>query len=72
MRDPGNKGANGRLYDRRGKSYEINQTDDKNKGTCRVCGASHAVWSSDVLKSRSIQEKMGYCKEARTPLQVFG
>ena len=35
--------TNGKLHDRRSKSYGINQTDNKKKGTCKVCGASHAV-----------------------------
>ena len=49
--------TNGKLHDRRSKSYGINQTDNKKKGTCKVCGASHAVWNCDLFKSRSIQEK---------------
>ena len=59
---------NGKLPDRRSKSYGINQTDDKKKGTCKVCGASRAVWNCEIFKSRSVRGKMGYCKEARTLL----
>ena len=54
--------TNGKLHDRRSKSYGINQTDDKKTGTCKVCGASHAVWNCDVFKSRSIQEKWATAK----------
>ena len=51
------------MHDRRSKSYGINQTDDKKKGTCKVCGASHTVWNCDVFKSRSIQEKWATAKK---------
>ena len=59
---------NGKLPDRRSKSYGIKQTDDKKKGTCKACGASRAVWNCEIFKSRSVRGKMGYCKEARTLL----
>ena len=55
--------TNGKLHDRRSKSCGINQTDNKKKGTCEVCGASHAVWNCDVFKSRSIQEKWATAKK---------
>ena len=45
------------------KSYGIDQTEDKKKGTCKVCDASHAVWNCDVFKSRSIQEKWATAKK---------
>ena len=58
---PGLKSGNrnGKLHDRRNKSFGINQTDDKKKGTCKACGARHAVWNCDVFKSRS--KKLGLC-----------
>ena len=35
----------------------------KGLGTCKVCGASHAVWNCYVFKSRSIQEKWATAKK---------
>ena len=61
----GSKSGNssGKCHDRRSKSFGINQADDKRKGTCKVCGASHAVWNCDVFTSRSIQEKWATAKK---------
>ena len=57
--------------ERRSRSYGTNQVDGKKKGACKVCGESHAIWNCDVFKKRSIQEKWGYCKEARTVTGVW-
>ena len=39
--------TNGKLHDRKSRSYRINQTDNKKKGihVCKVCSVSHAVWN---------------------------
>ena len=54
---------NGKLHNRRSKSYGINHTDDKKNRTCKVCGASHAVLNCEIFKSRSIQEKWATAKK---------
>ena len=55
--------SSGKCHDRRSKSFGINQADEKRKGTCKVCGAGHAVWNCDVFTSRSIQEKWATAKK---------
>ena len=42
------------------------------KGTCKVCGSSHAVWNCDVFKSRSIQEKWSTAKKLGLCYRCFG
>lgn len=60
---PGN--SSGKFHNRRSKSFGINQADDKRKGTCKLCGKSHAVWNCDVFNSRSTQEKWATAKKLR-------
>ena len=59
--------SSGKFHDRRSKSFGINQVDEKKKGTCKVCGASHAVWNCDVFKRRNIQEKWATVIEYVSP-----
>ena len=54
---------NGKLPHRRSKSYGVNQTDDNNKGTCKVCGASNAVCNCEIFKSRSVRQKWATAKK---------
>ena len=64
--------SSGKFHDRRSKSFGINQGDDKRKGTCKVCGASHAVWNCNVFKSRNIQEKWATAKKLRLCYRCLG
>ena len=55
--------SSGKFHNRRSKSFGSNRTDDKKRGTCKVCGEGHAVWNCDVFKSRKIQEKWATAKK---------
>ena len=55
--------SSGKFHDRRIKSFGINQADEKKKGTCKVCGASHGVCNCDIFKRRNIQGKWATAKK---------
>ena len=57
--------SNWKSHERRSKSFGTNQVANKRIGSCKVCGADHAIWSCDVFKSRSIhiQKKWGTAKK---------
>ena len=55
--------SSGKFHNRRSESFGSNRTDDKKRGTCKICGEGHAVWNCDVFKSRKIQEKWATAKK---------
>lgn len=64
--------SNWKLHGIRSKSIRINQAVAKKKGTCKVCGANHAVCKCEVFRSRSIQERWGTAKKLGLSYRCLG